>query len=141
MKQLRSMRSDLSHGICRAPAWAAFVAAVIVGCGRGPGATVEGQVTIDGKPIENGWIRFAPAKGDGRTTGSVIQQGRYWAAVTQGPVRVSVQGYVKVGEERPHGDQSAPLLPIMKPLLTQEDLGPVGEKTIESGRNTLDFAL
>jgi len=119
----------------------AIVALAAGGCGRGPGAIVEGLVTIGGKPVETGWIRFTPAAGDGPTAGSTIDQGRYKAAVTPGLVKVSLQGYKQVGEERPGYDPTGPLVPIMEPLMTSDDLGPAGEKTLAPGRNTLDFAL
>lgn len=120
-----------------------FAAAVTVagGCSRGPAATVEGAVTIGGTPVESGWIRFTPAAGDGPTAGGPIEQGRYRAAAAPGRVRVSLQGYKQVGEERPRGDPTGPLLPIMEPLLPSDDLGPAGEKTLAPGRNTIDFAL
>ena len=142
MKHMRSMHSDPRRGCVRAPAWAALAVAIVVaGCSRGPGSIAEGTVTIAGKPVESGWIRFAPANGDGPTAGAAIEQGRYHTALRPGPMRVSLQGYEKVGEERPYGDPNAPLLPIMKPLLASENLGPAGEKTIEPGRNMLDFDL
>lgn len=56
-------------------------------------------------------------------------------------MQVSLQGYKKVGEERPAYDPTGPLLPIMEPLLPSDDLGPAGAKTLVPGRNTLDFAL
>jgi hypothetical protein len=119
---------------------AATIGVAAPGCGSST-TTVEGLVTIGGRPVETGWIRFNPAAGDGPTAGAAIKQGRYRAAVVPGGVRVSLQGYQQVGEERPHGDPSAPLVPIMEPLLPSDDLGPVGEKTLAPGRNTLDFAL
>ena len=125
-----------------AAGWLITIAAIAAGgCGRGPGATVEGLVTIGGKPVETGYIRFAPAAGDGPTEGSTIEQGRYRAAVVPGRVQVSLQGYRQVGEERPAYDPTGPLLPIMEPLLPSDDLGPAGEKSLNPGRNTLDFAL
>lgn len=46
--------------------------------------TAEGLVTIGGQPVENGWIRFAPAAGAGPAAGGTIEQGRYRAAVPPG---------------------------------------------------------
>ena len=43
------------------------VAALVSGCGGEvsgpPRATIAGKVTLDGKPVEGGEIRFLPAKG------------------------------------------------------------------------------
>ncbi|NQW47177.1 MAG: hypothetical protein HQ464_05345 [Planctomycetes bacterium] len=142
------MSSDLAAGDRPPPCWPIAagwlitIAAIAAGgCGRGPGATVEGLVTIGGKPVETGYIRFAPAADDGPTAGSTIDQGRYRAAVAPGRVQVSLQGYKKVGEERPGYDPTGPLIPIMKPLLPSDDLGPAGVKSLNAGRNTLDFAF
>ena len=142
------MSSDPAAGDRPPPCWSiaagwliTIAALTAEGCGRGPGATVEGLVTIGGKPVETGYIRFAPAAGDGPTAGGTIEQGRYRVAVPPGRVHVSLQGYKQVGEERPAYDPTGPLLPIMEPLLPSADIGPAGEKTLAPGRNTLDFAL
>jgi hypothetical protein len=47
-----------------------------IGCG-GSLATVEGNVTFDGQPIEQGSIVFEPADGKGPVAGGNIQNGKY----------------------------------------------------------------
>ncbi len=53
-----------------------LVIACTIGCGGGQ-ATVEGQVTFDGQPVEQGTIVFEPADGAGAVAGGTIQNGKY----------------------------------------------------------------
>ena len=50
--------------------------AACVGCGSGLVA-VEGNVTFDGQPVEQGTIAFEPADGNGPTAGGQISGGKY----------------------------------------------------------------
>ena len=50
--------------------------AACAGCGKGL-ATVEGNVTFDGQPVEKGTIVFEPADGVGPTGGGAIENGKY----------------------------------------------------------------
>jgi hypothetical protein len=63
----------------------------VVGCGRGyPTARVEGQVTVNGQPVEQGNITFTPLQADrGPGATATIESGRYVVQdVPQGKVRV-----------------------------------------------------
>jgi len=46
------------------------------GCGGGP-LTVKGNVSYDGKPVEDGSITFEPADGKGPALGGKIEGGHY----------------------------------------------------------------
>ena len=63
---------------------------MICGCGGTSGperASLSGQVTFDGTPVENGSIAFIPdGKTVGPTAGGVIEKGRYTVARESGPV-------------------------------------------------------
>ena len=48
----------------------------LAGCGSGR-FPVAGEVTFDGKPVEQGTISFEPADGKGPTTGGKILGGKY----------------------------------------------------------------
>ncbi len=50
--------------------------AVCIGCGSG-NARVEGNVTFDGEPVEQGTIVFEPADGIGTVVGGTISKGYY----------------------------------------------------------------
>jgi len=61
----------------RAAALAAAVCLLVTaGCGDGA-MTIQGAVTLDDTPVENGTISFDPADGNGPTLGGPINGGRY----------------------------------------------------------------
>jgi hypothetical protein len=52
----------------------------VAGCSQGPKfGDVTGQVTLDGKPIENGIIRFFPIDGNTGAGSSAVTKGQYAA--------------------------------------------------------------
>ena len=55
--------------------WSILLASCI-GCGSGLEA-VEGDVTFDGQPVEQGTIVFEPVDGNGTTAGGQISGGKY----------------------------------------------------------------
>jgi hypothetical protein len=66
--------------------------AALLGCGGGsrPTADVKGEVTYEGKQVENGTITFTPLEG-GPTVGGVIVDGKYVANnVTSGKNKVDI---------------------------------------------------
>lgn len=64
-----------------------LAAALIAGCGGGiQRAAVEGQVSLDGKPIQKGSIFFRPSgETKGMTAGGEIADGRYSLPAEKGP--------------------------------------------------------
>ena len=74
----------------------AGVAGLLAGCGSSL-ASVSGQVTYDGKPVEEGYITFTPADGKGKDAGGPIKNGRYRVTeLPPGPKVVKVIGLKKV---------------------------------------------
>jgi hypothetical protein len=67
----------------------ALVMMALAGCGHGTGmerASVGGEVTLDGVPVNEGSIRFIPVKGaSGPTAGADILDGEYNIARAKGP--------------------------------------------------------
>jgi hypothetical protein len=63
---------------------------VLLGCGSPPGPTrvaVEGEVLLDGSPLEEGMIRFIPAKGvDGPAATAKVIHGQFSLTRREGPV-------------------------------------------------------
>lgn len=54
--------------------------AMVAGCSQGPKfGDVSGQVTLDGKPVNAGIIRFFPIDGNTGTGSSEISKGQYLA--------------------------------------------------------------
>ena len=64
--------------------------ALITGCGQGTGCWVKGQVTFDGKPVEEGEIVFRPVQG---TPGPAAP-----AKITGGNYEISEAAGLKAGK-------------------------------------------
>ena len=73
-------------------AFGVVAAVAVFGCGgRGeeelPRAAAAGIVTLDGKPLQDGVIRFVPIDGTpGPKTSAIISDGRFSADAAHGPV-------------------------------------------------------
>ena len=78
-----------------------------VGCSGSGLATVQGDVTFDGKIIEAGVIAFEPVDGAGATTGGKIEHGKYHlagsSAVPPGEKTVRITASRKTGRQVPAG--------------------------------------
>ncbi len=78
----------------------AWVLVLMAGCGQSS-ASVEGEVTYDGQPIENGRIAFLPADGKGPEAGGDIRNGHYTVAdLPPGPKVVQVEAVKAVSFAR-----------------------------------------
>lgn len=60
--------------------------ALLVGCGGSNLATIRGNVTLDGTPLEVGSIVFEPADRTGPVAGGTIKDGKYLLAGDSGVV-------------------------------------------------------
>src|SRR6516165_10691227 len=71
---------------------AAFLVTLLVlaGCGDRTMSQVSGEVTIDGKPVEEGAISFYPVDRKSPTTGGDIKGGSYSVAVPVGLMDVKI---------------------------------------------------
>ena len=57
---------------------ALITALVLSGCGgKESGIPVSGEVTFQGRPLDQGSIEFSPAEGQGTISGAPIMNGRY----------------------------------------------------------------
>jgi hypothetical protein len=80
------------------PAALVLAAATVLvpGCGDST-ATITGEVTYDGKPVEDGYITFTPADGRGKDAGGQITNGQYKVeGVPPGPKVARVTAVKKV---------------------------------------------
>lgn len=77
------------------------------GCGRS--ASIEGKVTFDGQPVENGTIAFEPADGQGATIGGGIEGGRYAVSGQSGGKKVvRIRASRKTGRQIETGPPAPP---------------------------------
>jgi hypothetical protein len=91
------------------PGWLIVLACCSVsGCGGGTTgperASVSGRITVDGRPLVNGSLRFVPVQGtSGPVAGAVVQNGSYSTSRTDGPVvgtnRVEIEGVCPTGKK------------------------------------------
>ncbi|MFO0867169.1 MAG: hypothetical protein U0744_21445 [Gemmataceae bacterium] len=112
------MAAFLRNAACRLPAIVvgAFLL-VSIGCSRGPTPMkVWGDVTYQGKPVEEGDIVFVSTGGPGRDAGATIAGGKYEVPRDIGPYadgsyRVEIKERRKTGKKLPH-----PFNPALGPV-------------------------
>jgi len=117
------------------------LAVVLAGCSGGT-ATIEGNVTLDGAPLEDGKIRFEPADGKGPTGEAVITNGRYTIELTPGAKRVMIEGWRVVGREPiTPDDPQSPMYDVKEPIVPAR-CNRNTELTYDAkGSDTKDFTL
>lgn len=102
-------------GIERAAVSAVLLAALLIlsGCADGPPmGEVSGNVTIDGKPVDKGAIKFEPEDGKTPTAGGEISEGFYLVRVPVGPMKVSISAPKVVGKKPIYNTPNSPEMPI-----------------------------
>lgn len=68
-----------------------FTLAAALGCSQGPEmGTVEGHVTLDGKPLVKGAVRLSPLDGLAQTAGAPIQNGKFSIQAKPANYRVEI---------------------------------------------------
>ncbi|MEW4565888.1 hypothetical protein AB1K70_25450 [Bremerella sp. JC770] len=132
---------------------ACLMVPLLVGCGfdnDGPiRAAVSGNVTFDGKPIENGVIEFIPNRQTaGPSAGARIENGYYDVPRAKGPVvgsylvRISSKGptgrRVSQGSQGVAGETVAEIGELIPANFNQKT---TLEREIEAKQNVFDFDL
>jgi hypothetical protein len=80
----------------------AALAILIAGCSHGPPmGDVQGTVTVNGKPLEEGTIRFLPVNGDTQATGGSIRNGTFRIQVPVVKQRVEIESNIIDPEKTP----------------------------------------
>jgi hypothetical protein len=92
--------------------WSLLLIALVCGSGCGSGqATVEGKVTFEGQPVEQGTIVFEPADGTGAVAGGKIENGKYRLGteeqLTPGNKIVRILAMRTTGKKIPAGPPAA----------------------------------
>lgn len=98
----------------------------VLGCSTGPSmGTVNGTVTLDGKPLADGTINFiptaeaaapggaAPAAEASPVVGTTIHDGKFTVEVPLGKMRVEIHANKVVGQHRAYDTADSPLVPIV----------------------------
>ena len=125
----------------------ALLVFLAAGCDSGPKRVdVRGTVAFDGKPVEQGEIRFIPVGPNaGPAAGSSIVHGKYEAAgkggVPVGKHRVEITAYRTPAGVKP--DPNVPFVPKEQYLPEKYNTGTTLEFEVSGGRGPLtkDFEL
>jgi hypothetical protein len=119
------------------------VASFLIGCGpKEQKASVLGSVTLDGKPLASGQIRFSAADGQGVTAGASITDGKFTAVLPPGEMKVEINAPKVVGKSKMYDTPDSPVVDVVKELLpprynAQTEL----TITVQPGEQQRDFAL
>jgi hypothetical protein len=99
-------------------------AVLISGCGGGDGlerVALSGSVTLNGEPVPNGVVRFAPAAGtEGPMASAMITDGRYQVPRDVGPVAGNYEARIHAYQD----PNSATKTSAAQPAIASDKLGP-----------------
>jgi hypothetical protein len=118
-----------------------LLAMLVAGCSRGrPIGDVQGRVTVNGKPLKEGAVRFVPVKGDTQATGGIVHDGSFKVQVPVTKQRVEFSANV-VDKEKTPSNASADQV-VMK-MLVPERYNTRSELTLDvvSGLNEPVYEL
>lgn len=89
------------------------------GCGESgpPTGKVSGAVTLDGKPLDTGRMRFVSKDGKSPPVETAVTAGRYAAEVPVGEVRVEINSEKVVGQRRMYETPDSPMVDVGKEQL------------------------
>jgi hypothetical protein len=111
--------------------------ACVTGCGPAA-ATVSGEVTVDGKPVEIGSITISV--GDDVSAPPVtaeLKNGKYELRTVAGKKLVGISAFKKVGERKESDAPNSPMVPITEELITKTGLA----LDVVAGANSKDWKL
>ena len=141
-----SLRLHLGHWPARNALAHFLVISCVSGCGSEFGATATGVVSLDGKPVNPGFVTFAPEDATAVPAVSDLDSNGHFELTTKkkpglapGTYRVAVQAFrppnVPAGQRTMK--PSEPLVPVKYLQVTTSGL----EYTVERGSNTIDIQL
>ena len=120
------------------------------GCGksRQNRASIQGEVTLDGKPLEQGSILFTPLEGTkGTVAGGRIEGGRYRFSGDKGPAvgqnRVEICAWRKSGKmvQKPLAPRGEMIEGSVEAISPRFNSASVLKVEIEPGENTANFEV
>ena len=120
----------------------------LAGCGgNGNLASVQGNVTLDGTPLEQGSIVFEPENGDGPVTGGTIVNGKYQlegsSAAQPGQKIVRINASRSTGRKIEAGPPSPPGTMVDEVLYVPVEYNEKSKLRVQldAGKSTHDFTL
>jgi hypothetical protein len=113
------------------------------GCTSKPAkGSVEGVVTLDGKPLEEGLIRFVPTDGATPSADATIFHGKFSATVPPGEKKVTISASKVVGNRKAYDTPDSPTVDIVEELLPRRYNADSNlSLTVTSGVQSAEFKL
>jgi len=125
-------------------AFGTALAAVLfaAGCSDPTVADVSGNVTVGGKPLAEGSVKFVPKDGKSTTAGGTVKDGRYSVRMSPGTMIVSFSAGKVIGKKKAYNTPDSPEIPITAEALPAK-YNVKTELTLEvkPGSNSKDWAL
>jgi hypothetical protein len=136
--------SQTSGHICGWHVFIGIAVLMISGCaGATDRASVSGTVTLDGKPVPEGYLNFYPESG-GPSAGGTILDGKYTIeeerGVVIGPNRIEVHGTYKTGKMVP-GPFGEPVDEVAELIPAKYHRDSILKEDVSSGENTINLEL
>lgn len=120
-----------------------LLAIPLSGCGTGepPEYPVKGNVTLDGKPLEKGLIRFSPT-GNASPAGGEIKAGQYSLKASPGESKVEITSTIVVGKRKAYNTPDSPMVDITREAVPDRYNSRSSLKfEVKAGENSKDFDL
>jgi hypothetical protein len=76
-------------------------------------------VTLDGRPLAEGVVRFVPANGDSQTASAAILNGKYTANVPLGKNRIEFSAPKVIGKRKMYETADSPEVDVVTELLPE----------------------
>jgi hypothetical protein len=118
---------------------------VLAGCGSNEPrmAKVEGKVTLDGKPLARGLIKFLPNNRHLTSTASIeIENGEFKGKVFVGEWRVAVTAPKVVGQAKVYQTSDSPTRDVVEELIPEKyNVMSRLSADVKPGENKLVFEL
>jgi hypothetical protein len=114
---------------------------LVCGCGSRR-ATVSGEVTVNGQPLEHGVIEYVPADGNGPPGRDAIRNGRYEVRTAPGNKWVRISAPVVLGKRSEWNGPNAPLVEVLgESLPARYQVQTELTFEVQPGSNTKDWKL
>jgi hypothetical protein len=125
--------------------WGCLVlgAMLMVGCGpSGPEvATVEGMVTLDGKPLEGALVMFTPVAGGRPAAARTDEGGCYELQYTEDREGALLGEHIVSISTYQEGDVSSGIANVPEKVPAKYNVKSDLKQTVEAGDNNFDFPL
>ena len=124
--------------------WAALLmVAALAGCSsEGAKGTVEGTVTFNSVPLEQGLIRFVPVDGKSQPADGPITGGKFSVNVPVGDVRVEITSPKVVGKMQMYATPDSPTVDrIEEAIPSKYNVNSELKMTVPKGKSEQQFDL